>query len=608
MNARAFRNEINRIKTNLTDKELFLSEGFKYICNNIIVGVSRAWKQKITVYLDWGKPTGKIAYATGNNVVYLNLNNQYVQNLTRGEKYKIYIGLILHECGHRLFSSFKLLETIRERIEKEGVLSYTNCETTNEYLFSHPKSRKNISKLVHDYLNAVEDGHIEIRLLDKFHGYGKYLQFLREINKSQFSSFEEMKKSLPDESTIFNMVLYYSIYGERLASAELDDPTVKAFEYIVDLIDLAKYELKTETRYQLVLEAFDQLLSYLIHEKEEQQKSDDSSDDDNSNSSDNSSNSDNENSDTENDNSSTNGEDSGSDEESSNSNNEESCNGESYSDDKNSNSEDENQSSDAEATESEEENSESENNGSTSNNDGDSSNEKESTTSNCSNTTNGNSNSSAASNTDFDTEIENMCNGIQNDKEEECHDNSLEALADNEQGQLSNENESTSNDDNSESNNITEDDDISKLEQDVAKNKANEVQEQEITKMMSTLKNGMKFGNFHDNVTGVFTRQDAVETSDFEKLSAEVKVVLRRLISEFKKKIRDMQMGDVESGLYCGQRVYQPYRQDLRRFSKNRAPEDIPDMSFVLLVDESGSMSGQRQYAARKSALLLYYF
>lgn len=69
-------------------------------------------------------------------------------------------------------------------------------------------------------------------------------------------------------------------------------------------------------------------------------------------------------------------------------------------------------------------------------------------------------------------------------------------------------------------------------------------------------------------------------------------------------------MGGLKTGLYNGDRlcVSQAYRRDSKMFQKRIAPTETPKPAFLVLVDESGSMGGKKEEAARKTAIVMQAF
>lgn len=538
MDAKAFRNAVTSVKSTLDDKTLFLSNGFRTVCNNIITGVSKAWNQKITVLLEWGNPKGAVAYATENNVVYLNLNNEMVQNTTRHRRYRLYIALLLHECGHRLFTDFSDIKRLKNMVINEHLLSYTGCEKANEYLYAHPEDAVKMASALFQFINCIEDGHIELRLLDRFHGYGRYLQELRDMQLEGFPSLEEMRsKNIPSAACLFNMVLCYAKYHVMLSDESSQDEVSKMMYEIADYIDLARIEKNAKTRNQLICEAFNVLFSLLIQKKENEQSQ-------------------------------------------SNSGNQSTGKqqGNSSQDDSDDEFEESNEFEESDELE-----------------------DNSSTTPSL-----------------FD-ELESILSNISEDQEEENNSTPSTSPLVQEQGQVGDNNDQSTSIANSNENGDGRDDsgEISSLEESVAEEKVIQEEEKQLTSLLNTLKNEMDFGEYHRyknkrgqwvDITCDISRVSPIPSDDYDSLKKETAATMRRMVKEFKKEILDMQLGDRLTGLYSGQRVYQPYRLDLRRFSKNRAPEDIPNMSLILLIDESGSMTGERIEASRKTALLIYEF
>ena len=149
---------------------------------------------------------------------------------------------------------------------------------------------------------------------------------------------------------------------------------------------------------------------------------------------------------------------------------------------------------------------------------------------------------------------------------------------------------------------------LSEMLNEIAEDMAMEEQEKQSIHAMDCLKKSLDFGNYHRGVVAKFTKERGNAAPTFDADMAEITPILRRLLSEFKKQIIDLQNGGRLNGLYFGRRLSQPYRSDFRRWSKNIAPEKIPDMSVCLYIDHSGSMYGEKIVAARRLAMLIYQF
>ena len=148
----------------------------------------------------------------------------------------------------------------------------------------------------------------------------------------------------------------------------------------------------------------------------------------------------------------------------------------------------------------------------------------------------------------------------------------------------------------------------------IARSQVCEQQEREIQSQLScNIKAFLDGEKDHKNVPGKVIRVGGDSSSAvaaYEKQAPELNRIVTRLEREFKKEIKNRQLGDTLTGLYAGKRfnARDAYRYDKRVMSRKIAPEDIPDMAVIVLIDLSGSMSGQRLETAKQCAYITYRF
>lgn len=84
----------------------------------------------------------------------------------------------------------------------------------------------------------------------------------------------------------------------------------------------------------------------------------------------------------------------------------------------------------------------------------------------------------------------------------------------------------------------------------------------------------------------------------------------KRLQRRMAEELRNLRDGGVAHHKVVGNRfeVRSAFRKDERFFAKKTQPQDLPEMAISVLIDHSGSMSGDRIEAAMKAAMLLYDF
>lgn len=118
--------------------------------------------------------------------------------------------------------------------------------------------------------------------------------------------------------------------------------------------------------------------------------------------------------------------------------------------------------------------------------------------------------------------------------------------------------------------------------------------------------------SIHKNISARISRipvsKEGIQA--YEALHGELDTIVRRFLKDFEKEIKDRQTGDTLTGLYSGKRITmrEAYRYDKKVFNRKILPEDIPDMAIGILLDMSGSMSGDRLAAAIMCAYITYEF
>ena len=144
-----------------------------------------------------------------------------------------------------------------------------------------------------------------------------------------------------------------------------------------------------------------------------------------------------------------------------------------------------------------------------------------------------------------------------------------------------------------------------RLTEELSKQLAADEEQKERLNGLNTLKDNMNFSQFHENVYGTVNLVEAVPN---EKVLSELttyNAIARRLTRETQRVLEDMREGDVEKGLYFGSRLDRAYSSDKKYFKRYKAEEDVPDMSVIVLIDESGSMRGARIRAVRNTSFIL---
>lgn len=96
----------------------------------------------------------------------------------------------------------------------------------------------------------------------------------------------------------------------------------------------------------------------------------------------------------------------------------------------------------------------------------------------------------------------------------------------------------------------------------------------------------------------------------YKEIFDEIKDIARNLVKAMRNLLRECNDDDVQRRRSFGPIIEaeNAYRPDKRFFAKRKLPDDLPDMAFCLLVDESPSMRGRKMQYAKNAAILLEYF
>ena len=125
--------------------------------------------------------------------------------------------------------------------------------------------------------------------------------------------------------------------------------------------------------------------------------------------------------------------------------------------------------------------------------------------------------------------------------------------------------------------------------------------------------NAVDQNSTHTGRTVKTIMQTDVTRSDirlYNSLMEELTPYSKNLQKKMQQMLRDLQDGTTVRNLPFGNtfEARDAYRPDKKYFSNKKGPQDLPDMAIAVLVDHSGSMGGERLYAAMKASMLLYDF
>ena len=156
--------------------------------------------------------------------------------------------------------------------------------------------------------------------------------------------------------------------------------------------------------------------------------------------------------------------------------------------------------------------------------------------------------------------------------------------------------------------------DIERLLEKMAEKEACKSLENERLRELNDAAQNISYGDIHSGVAITVHRITDVDRdleTQYEEISAPLLTISKKLQKSVKQQLKDSQRGGKQTGLVMGRRLdaHSLCRNDGKVFYKNALPNDIPQLSVALLLDESGSMScGDRATYARAAAIILYDF
>lgn len=542
---------LEETKKEMTDEEFFTSSSMKKNLQTIIEGICKTYDRNITATVI---PKADFVACTDGDDIKISLNSEFVKaQETRQQKYYAIIGLILHECGHVLYTDFALLNKAILCLAANGIYPPI---TISEELDAMLKDRKGAMLIpVYKSLeNCIEDGFIERLVIKDVPGYGECLIKVRKMHmeNSSILSYDasikkaaETGKELDRICMMLNMVLFYAKYSMDLTDGIEDDLT-DSFRDIQGIIDKAMKSYHAPDRMKQVNIVFDKIVKFIDAEigKESEEKPDP-------------------------------------------------------------------EMSDSKESEEESKADISSADGSTTDD------EKEKEPESVESSTSGSADDSAdpedtkedsddAKSRELSKKMEDTLKGLEKDLK------SMEDMSDH--TRASSKTVTVKDDGDLDSFEAAEDGemDISHLEEKAAEEMiSKEIHNRIEREMVRTQKDMYKTRK--DKYPGIMTylQPDRYAKEEYEVYHQELDRIARRVKKNLDKVIKQRRRGDVKKGLYVGKQFDAPhaYRKDKRIFSQKILPENIPDMEVCVLVDCSGSMSSNdRMEQARNCAYITWQF
>ena len=137
--------------------------------------------------------------------------------------------------------------------------------------------------------------------------------------------------------------------------------------------------------------------------------------------------------------------------------------------------------------------------------------------------------------------------------------------------------------------------------------------EQTAANELNSLDSSINKGSSHKGITANVNRVVNVPEcakNEYDALAPKINQMVKVMVKGVKQILKDRRTGGVQRGLYFGKSInpVSYSRHDKKYFQNKKLPTNAPTMSVALVIDESGSMHGDRIHAAKILALTLYRF
>lgn len=206
-NYKLLKQRLSEERSKITDRQFFTSRLLAGHFEGIAAAYTRRYnyRQRVRANLFWEPMIGTLAY-TDNLVVTINAGNSWVtETVGRKERYEIVTGLFAHEFGHVLYTDFLSGQThansfaagkwYPESPELIRLVDQRNEADLWEYVRQDPLRLKAVQYVVHELSNILEDGYVENRILLEFPGSLAYgLEAVRAKHFQKMLTVTQMKE------------------------------------------------------------------------------------------------------------------------------------------------------------------------------------------------------------------------------------------------------------------------------------------------------------------------------------------------------------------------------------------------------------------------------
>lgn len=303
MNDREIRRAIRKKRTDIRLEDIVKSKAFKdYITSGMLTLFKKHKREPNLKYRVYYKEGDMTTALTNNKEIIVNAaNSLFTKRDELDEPLSVSVdhilGVMFHEAGHVLYTNFSVLRKYKEQF-RDGKLVINSIELSKE----EKKSLKEINNLLNDNRsnvvlgvsltkikafiynifdwlnNAIEDGRIEKTLLDRDADFGGYCNGLIGLRNKQKD--EIVGSNIQDIEKYLNACFEYAKYGTSTTYTGDVFPELEEAKPIIDIMLDCKEAMKfTEYTVELICIAYPNLIKPLLTDQTDDQSDDDQSND-----------------------------------------------------------------------------------------------------------------------------------------------------------------------------------------------------------------------------------------------------------------------------------------------------------------------------------------
>ncbi len=271
VNHKLVKERLDESRSKITDRQFFTSRLLAGHFEELAMVQSKRYRynRQVHVKILW-EPKSELTAKTNNDVIAINAGHEFVTQCTgRQKRYQIICGFFTHELGHVLYTDFLGGQTWNKALgagwwypAAPHLSERGDCDNESdfwEYIKADPVQKDIVQHISKEIFNIIEDGYIENRMLLSFPGtlgYG-----LSQLRKSHFESIPTVTQLKEKEEagtwhifeSLMQMLLCYIKFGEiKYGDEPYSDERIQIIFGLLGTLDSALQASSPKTRFDVV--------------------------------------------------------------------------------------------------------------------------------------------------------------------------------------------------------------------------------------------------------------------------------------------------------------------------------------------------------------------